>query len=151
MCGLLGAKKPKPDSSGYMSKHQTMYKSPTWCAPPSVPNDIHVVPMRADSPAFPHQKPIRVLQMSGALVLHRLFAERPERDEDGEKRGVGLGYINPSLDCTSCFTYSTHLVVLLPKYPWSAFMECGSAPSFKIGEKIPHGVLACSVRLLDQK
>jgi len=103
MCGLLGAGNLKTDMSGYMSEHQTALAFLEWCAPLSVPKLIDVDEMRADSPGFPHQKPIRVLQMSGALVLHCLFAERPESKQDGENREVGLGYINPSLDCTSCF------------------------------------------------
>ena len=61
--------------------------------------------------------------MSGALAVHRPFAERPESNEDGEERGVGLGYINPPLDFLSClFILRTWLCFYQNPFgalPWS--------------------------------
>jgi len=61
--------------------------------------------------------------MSGAFVLHRPFTERPESNEDGEKRGVGLGYINTSLDFSSCLfilrTWLCFYQITLRTKPWN--------------------------------
>ena len=144
--------KSKHDVSKHMSEHQTMYKSPTWCAPLSAQKLIHVVNMRADSPGFPHQNEScwecgdERCARSPPPICRKTREQRRWR---GERSGVGVHKHLSRLLFLSL--YPTHLVVLLPKPIWSTPMECVSALSSKIKRRSTHGSSGFLVRLLHPK
>jgi len=111
---------------------------------------ISIEPMRADSPSRSTSKALDgIIDEWCARSPPPICRKTREQRRWGEgSSGVGVYKTVSRLPFLSL--YPTHLVVLLPKYPWSAFMECVSGLSSKNLQAPNHEGGGFSVRILHQ-